>query len=733
MNNKCIRIISVLLLTLMLFSISACGKNPGAGQTSNETAETPAEAGNAVGLGSELTGKGGSGIYLQKDVSIPDADISIHGAAVSGEYIYICAKTQEQKGVFYTPSSNMTALIKTPIEVNADFVHFCCSENGDIAVLTYTAPPEGGGENHIYTVNEYNKNGELIRQTALDEVLKLDNTAVNSMIYCDRGILLSLFNSLVLLESSGNASKVIDGLGSPRQLVYSADNKILAIGGGANGYSAIEITKDLSTKTTYPLNSEYIASYNGKGSESVLLRDGTTLYAVDYKTNERRDLISLVKNGITSSYYIRISDTAFLGSAANKPVLIIEQDEGIEVKVIKLATYDMSIELPRIVASFNGRSAEYKIDIIDYASLPEAGGISGLDKLNTDIIAGNLPDIFDLSRIDRFKLQKNEVLEDLLPYFEKSDINYSDLSSCIKSVSQVGDKAYSFIPGFKVSTYVAKSGIVKGEKLTPGEFVEIANSGEAAMFWKYMTRNDFISELLMYAGNDFLNMESGECSFNSQSFISLLEYSKTLPDKVSSGGEEKWDDEYYLNGEVNLYHAEVNDFALNGKAQADTLFGGSSDFVGFPCEGSFGSAITPFVHLGMSRSSAVKDGVWEFYKHLLSSGYQEEMIKTHNLPAFEKRLSELIDTNYKNLLQDPPKINFPTEHGEFNGEIKPTEKTIQEVKALLAKTNKILEYDKTVYDIVSEEANAFYAGTITAEKAADNIQARVGIYLSEQG
>jgi len=44
----------------------------------------------------------------------------------------------------------------------------------------------------------------------------------------------------------------------------------------------------------------------------------------------------------------------------------------------------------------------------------------------------------------------------------------------------------------------------------------------------------------------------------------------------------------------------------------------------------------------------------------------------------------------------------------------------------------LYEYDQKLYDIVMQEAQAFYSGDKTAEQAAKLIQSKASIYMSEQ-
>ena len=59
-----------------------------------------------------------------------------------------------------------------------------------------------------------------------------------------------------------------------------------------------------------------------------------------------------------------------------------------------------------------------------------------------------------------------------------------------------------------------------------------------------MTRNDFLMNVMWYNGSRFLNLAEGKCDFNNEDFISLLEYSASLPEEIDWS---KYDEDYYAN------------------------------------------------------------------------------------------------------------------------------------------------------------------------------------------
>ena len=61
-----------------------------------------------------------------------------------------------------------------------------------------------------------------------------------------------------------------------------------------------------------------------------------------------------------------------------------------------------------------------------------------------------------------------------------------------------------------------------------------------------------------------------------------------------------------------------------------------------------------------------------------------------------------------------------------------TQEQYDTVKDLIEHTNRIMRYDQSLMEIISDEAGAFFAGEKTAEETAQLIQNRVQLYLAEQ-
>ena len=58
---------------------------------------------------------------------------------------------------------------------------------------------------------------------------------------------------------------------------------------------------------------------------------------------------------------------------------------------------------------------------------------------------------------------------------------------------------------------------------------------------------------------------------------------------------------------------------------------------------------------------------------------------------------------------------------------------MESCKDFILSIDSSVQYDNKIYEIVDEEAQSYFEGKQTAQEAADMMQNRIQIYISEQG
>ncbi len=268
-----------------------------------------------------------------------------------------------------------------------------------------------------------------------------------------------------------------------------------------------------------------------------------------------------------------------------------EAPEGAKVRLV-YGAIGTDYGIQEKIAQFNRGNKEYYIEYRDYSE--GMMGWSGnknspvyqdaLARLYADIAAGHCPDILDES-VPLDRLAKKGMLEDLWPWIDSDpEISRDGVMTHVLECLEVNGKLSRVCAGFEIETAVASADVAGGRTSWTMEEMLDAFGGEMPEF--YFAREEDISTVytlfnrfdrkavLYYLVNmnlsRFADMETGECSFDSEDFKSLL--------RLAGSGEE------VAATELNLNDPYVqDDLGLSGSDVAVTS--GVESCRVFPWEG----------------------------------------------------------------------------------------------------------------------------------------------------
>ncbi|WP_026665964.1 extracellular solute-binding protein [Butyrivibrio sp. FC2001] len=392
------------------------------------------------------------------------------------------------------------------------------------------------------------------------------------------------------------------------------------------------------------------------------------------------------------------------------------------------------------IISFNKKNDKYRIVINDYSKYDSDDDYSGgANRLNTDIVSGNAPDILVLDAdmpVDSY-ISKG-LFEDMTDYFnndeELSKIKFMDH---VMEAFKTDGKMYKIIPSFYVETVVApKKDVGDDYTWTIDELEKIVKEKniEHKNIFGPLARDEVFEMALSLAGSQYIDWTTLTCSYNSEAFIHLLEFVNEFPEELE-------EDDYY--NDTSAYWRQglsLGDrFYLNGFSdynyEKKGTFGEDITTVGFPSDNGSGSALYPNLQLTMNASSKVKDGCWEFMRYFLTDDFQKtiddswpvSMNMMDKLSADAKKKPTYVDENGKEVEYDDTWYI-----GETEIIIDPmTDDEINEVINFLNSIDQVGNANEEVTNIIYEEASAYFSGQKTAEEVADIIQSRVQIYVNE--
>ena len=268
----------------------------------------------------------------------------------------------------------------------------------------------------------------------------------------------------------------------------------------------------------------------------------------------------------------------------------------------------------------------------------------------------------------------------------------------------------------------------------------MAKYPDASVFGDTMTRNELLWMLMTYSGSQFVDPETGKCSFNSQEFISLLEFMKQFPEEFNY---DSLPDDYWQNSQLaykenrtllmSTYIANMENYISQRG-----MFGEPVTLIGFPCTEGNGAVINPQNVYLMSAKSKVQEGAWEFLRYYLTDEYQKNDSNSYTLPIKKDALKDKINQGTERpywVDQEGNKTYYDyTAYLGGDEAVVLDPLTQAEADALydyIASINHAVYNDESLQNIITEESAAFFAGQKSAEDVADIIQSRAQLYINE--
>ena len=412
------------------------------------------------------------------------------------------------------------------------------------------------------------------------------------------------------------------------------------------------------------------------------------------------------------------------------------------------------------IIDFNKSSDKYRIEIKDYSEFNTAEDYkAGLTKLNTEIAAGNVPDILNVSGLPIQQYGAKGLLEDLWPYIDNDpDLGRDAIMENVFKAAEQDGKLYQVFSTFSIQTVVGATKVV-GDRMSwtlDDLQAALATMPEGCtIFGEGDTKAGMLSNVLAQNMDAFVDWSTGQCSFDSEDFISLLEFCNSFPleyDWNNVDWEEYEDDNTrVMNGKQMLLNAYLYDLG-DSLQMYEVVFNGGYSFIGFPQEdGSVGSSFSIGGGVAMSSTCKDKEGAWSFMREYLMPQYanvdEEYMIGGYNLSTnkadFEKMVEMAmkkeyqLDENGNQVLDENGQpIEVPKYTYGFNDLTVDVYATTQEqydqFMALYNAIDSISTYDENIYNIVNEVAGGYFNGDKTVQDTAKQIQDRVTLYVNEQ-
>ena len=420
--------------------------------------------------------------------------------------------------------------------------------------------------------------------------------------------------------------------------------------------------------------------------------------------------------------------------------------EVVEKYVLTFGTLELDYDLKAKIIEFNRSQKEHRISVKTYSEWDnETGENLGIQKLDMDIVQGRGPDIISLNSLDAKKYAAKGLLADL-EVLMKEDGEYSkdDFLPGIIEYGTFNGKLRSLVPQFSIESLVAKKSIV-GDRVTWtwDEMFKLLEQYPESVAFADMQREDVLRNVLRSCVYDFIDYETGMCTFDSAEFARLLEFCKPYPATID------WDTYYqdydwsvreqqYKDGKILFQTAWISgpwDIAYSMDSFKNT-FGEEVSYIGYPTNEGSGSVINSNLELAIMEKSIYKDVAFDFIKKAVE--YDQDAY--YQIPSLKDALDQSFETVLEQWEQsDEPVVEEPVIDDDFIGmpspkweEPKLTREEVESIKKFISSVSKRdAGYNSEIIDIIVEESAAFFDGKKDIKETCKIIQSRVFLIVTE--
>ena len=493
--------------------------------------------------------------------------------------------------------------------------------------------------------------------------------------------------------------------------------------------------------------------HDGGGAYCVCYVDSSCIWGVRPEGGEPEQLASLINCGLDENDLQAMFIDAegcinclFYdnddGSAQLARLKLVDATELPETTVLRLACFYLSEEIRRAVLDFNRSNSGVRIEVADYAQyVTEDDYSAGLTKLNVEILSGNVPDLFASDGLPIAQYGARGLLYDMYELIDSDpELSRESFFENILDAFATDGKLYTITPSFRIMSLVGNADAVGPE--TGWTLEEMRSVIENQPEIQYvldasMSRQSMLQQMLTLNLGRYVDWETGECSFDSEDFVELLEFCAALPEGGGSGGGTP---ALVASGKQLLATFRVADFQEYQLYEA--MFGGKLAFKGYPSADQAGNIAEPmYGSLSISASCKDVDAAWSFVRRLLlEESYDTDGGDIFGYPlnraAYAAAEAAAMEKHYTTDPETGEQVEEPVSSWSWDALYVDiyamAEEEAQALRELIASVKYSMSYDETIMNMIAEESAAFFEGGKSAADTAALIQDRVSTYVNEQ-
>ena len=675
---------------------------------------------------------------------------------VTGEWID--SAFTKRKIHFYVMNTDQSDFREIPLTIpeNDSLIKYTFDKNGNL----------------IYTVNRQETDtyaGELIKVDVNGKELLRVPLHLNENVICsllvdeDENVILaqpetvSVFDKDFQYVETLEGDKDKDGIDSAAfekdgqvvcsQRYYDGENAFLLVREIGENPVKWEKSYEIPIKDTF-LDDNIVM--NGWGEYDFCYRDTDGIYGYITRKKKSVKLLDYTASNMTeldTQKLMLLEDGEWIGmvydESADSEVAVyhkVDPEVVANRKTVVVGVFGIEEDTRKAMVQFNKEHPEYQIEIRDYLEADDP-----VLQMNTEIIAGNAPDILDVSYISLNEYIGKGLLENLTPYMERdAEISMQDMIPSVSETIAKDHNIYFVAPSFDLYSLAARKEVV-GEKdgWTLEEMKDVLkkkNKDVNVFYWN--DKMDILYSLLEMNVSDFVDWSIGECYFDGEEFKELL----VLVNQIGTDGVSEYSEE--LSAESDAIQdgsvlfregcVDLGQLYMNRK-----IFGEDVTYIGYPNADREGSYFRFNHSFAIYSKSKEKEVAWEFVRIFMTKEYQGKMdLYGSSMPTRQDCFDLMLEANlatesYTNEMgQDiVPGALWSTYSIIYNGtanEKNPlTKKEADELIALVGKTKRCVSYEAALMDIIQEEAELYFAGEKSLEDTVRIIENRAETYVNE--
>lgn len=802
MKTRIRSIIALLLVLCVSMSLFACNKTPTGDGDGDEPGNTPNNQ-----QKTKLTN-----VYKQTAVALGENSSSMWSAVLMNGRIYNTNRTWDEDA-----QSEKTELVSISLEdVNDVQTHLSINSNTQISETSYSYIYVGSfaiasdgtiwmvveesfddytdPDNPIYEyttgIRQYSPEGEVLTSITTKDLMPdaeyayVNNLAIEGntlYINCSQTIVVADATSgevLFKIQDDVNYFSNVMPIGDGEVVVFYYDSQT-----GNQVLKKIDpVTKSLGeeVKVNTEGNVYFDQVMQGDGDYLLYYYSYTTGIMGLKKDGTVEEIVNFINSDIDSdsvSKIMKLENGEFLmigydyETYESKAYRLTEvpEDEIKEAIILTYASMYTNYQVKRKIIQFNKSNGEYRIQIRDYSQYStNENWNAGYDRLNADIIGGDIPDMMSLEGLDYQNYINKGILADMYALMESSTV--ADKSDYIESVLKADEhngKLYRFVPQFAINCLVGKKSIVGDrEGWTIDELNALIASIPGSSAFRLRTRGDVLSDIMMFTLDQYIDWETGTCTFD-ESFIKLLEFAAEYPTEID------WDSLYEDPDFWSTYETDFKEnktlfdqsYVSGFRSVRDYEYQFAEDvaFVGFPtATGVGGSVFYPYSQHGISAAGKNQQVCFDFLASLvetkpnfenaggmfygtfsLSKSYMDawreyELTPVKQRPGYVENgnddypVYDIARASARSAIMPMPEPNDP-DGGEvdYYADYHLTAEEVAMIDRLIENTTSFRYVNEPVQNIILEEAEEYFAGRRSVDDTVRNIQSRVSILVSE--